>query len=278
MRSKLNSITQIKPSLKDIPRAMVKQFNEIRKKAFLRFYEELNDFLPPDKQKKPFAYLFFGSPSIKDVIEALGIPHGEVDMILINGKSESFDYSLKSGDNVSVYPMFESMDISSTTKVRAKPLRENKFILDVHLGKTAKNLRMLGFDAHYENNLDDPEIIEIAQKDKRIILTRDKELLKNSKVTHGYWVRSKNSDKQISEVIKRFDLYSKIKPFHRCMSCNGLIEEIEKEKVLDRLEPKTKQYFNEFFICLGCDKIYWKGSHFERMEAKIAKLLKAKPN
>lgn len=256
---------------------MVKQFDEIRKKAFLRFYEELNDFLPPEKRKKPIAYLFFGTPSIKDVIEALGIPHVEVDLILVNGKSVRFDYALKSGDNVSVYPVFESIDIGSKTRLREQPLRRTAFILDVHLGKTAKNLRMLGFDAFYENDLDDDEIIKRAQEENRVILTRDRELLKNGKVTHGYWVRARNADKQVTEILNRFDLYSQIKPFHRCISCNGLIEKVDKEQVIDRLEPKTKQYFDEFFACAGCQKIYWKGSHYDRMEEKIKKLLKNRP-
>jgi hypothetical protein len=252
---------------------MIKQFANYRKKAFFRFYEELNDFLPPENRKKSFVYLFFGSPSIKDVIEALGIPHVEVDLILANGQSVSFDYRLKSGDTVSVYPVFETLDIGSQVKLRDEPLRDSKFILDVHLGKAAKSLRMLGFDTIYQNDLDDPQIIETAQREHRIILTRDRELLKNGKVTHGYWIRSKNSERQVEEVINRFDLSSQIKPFHRCMNCNGLIQKVGKEEVESRLEPKTKQFYQEFFQCGDCQKVYWKGSHYERMEQKIKKLL-----
>jgi len=251
----------------------VKQHFQFKKKAILRFYEELNDFLPPEKRKRSFSYLFFGSPSIKDVIEAMGIPHGEVDMILVNGISVNFTYHLKSGDNVSIYPVFESLDIGKQAKLRPQPLRETKFILDVHLGKTAKQLRMLGFDTLYENDLDDAEIIEIANREHRIILTRDRELLKNGKVTHGYWVRSKDTMRQVEEIIQRFDLRSQVKPFFRCMTCNGMIEKVDKETILDRLEPKTRKYYDEFFVCSGCRKIYWKGSHFERMEQKIKQLV-----
>lgn len=252
---------------------MLKQFAKYRKKAFFRFYEELNDFLPPENRKKSFVYLFFGSPAIKDVIEALGIPHVEVDMILVNGQSVSFGYRLKSGDMVSVYPVFESLDINTQANLREKPLRDSKFIADVHLGKMAKKLRMLGFDTIYQNDWDDPQIVDIAQKEHRIILTRDRELLKNSRVTHGYWVRSKKSDKQVSEIVSRFDLYSQIKPFFRCMTCNGLIQKVSKEEVESQLEPMTRQFYHEFFRCSNCQKIYWKGSHFERMEQKINKLL-----
>lgn len=252
---------------------MVKKFNEIRKKAFLRFFEELNDFLPPEKRKKSLSYLFFGSPSIKDVIEAMGIPHVEVDLITVNGQSVSFDYHLQSGDNVSVYPVFESLDISSETRLRAEPLRTTKFVLDVHLGKTARQLRMLGFDSFYGNDLKDEEIVEISKNENRIILTRDRELLKHGDVTHGYWIRSRNSDRQVKEVLQRFDLLDQIKPFHRCMSCNGLIINVPKEEVVERLEPKTKNYYNEFYSCSSCQKVYWKGSHYERMEEKIKNLL-----
>ncbi len=251
----------------------MKQSFQFKKRAVLRFYEELNDFLPIDKKKRPFTYLFFGSPSIKDVIEALGIPHVEVDLILVNGSSVDFSYHLKSDDHVSIYPVFERLDISDQVKVRPHPLRETKFILDVHLGKTAKNLRMLGFDTVYENDLDDPEIIEIAMRENRIILTRDRELLKNSKVTHGYWVRSNKSKKQVEEIVNRFDLYAQVKPFFRCVSCNGLIEKVDKEAILDRLEPKTRKYYDEFYTCTGCRKIYWKGSHFEQMKQKIRELV-----
>lgn len=251
---------------------------QFRKKAILRFYEELNDFLPPDKKKRPFTYQFFGLPAIKDVIEALGIPHVEVGLIVANGLSVDFGYHLKSGDNISIYPVFESPDVNSQTKVTPAPLQDTKFILDVHLGKAAKNLRMLGFDTLYRNDFDDPEIIDIAERENRIILTRDKALLKNGKVTHGYWVRSERPMKQVVEIIKRFNLYAKIEPFKRCMSCNGLIKEVEKEAVIDRLEPKTKKYYDEFFICTSCNKIYWKGSHLERMEDTIKKFEQDSPS
>lgn len=249
------------------------KIKKYRKKALIRFYEELNDFLPEGKKRRPITYRFFGSPSIKDVVEALGIPHVEIDLILVNGISVDFAYSLQPGDNVSVYPVFESLDISDQVRLRSKPLRVSKFVLDVHLGKTAKNLRMLGIDVIFQNDLDDIEIIDIAQAEQRIILTRDRELLKNGRVTHGYWVRSKKPDQQLSEILTRFDLFSQLKPFHRCMSCNGLIKAVDKETIIDRLEPKTIQYYHEFYSCESCQKIYWKGSHFERMQKKIDLLL-----
>jgi len=234
--------------------------------ASFRFYEELNDFLPESKRKVSFPYEFEGRPSVKDAIEAIGVPHTEVDLILVNGVSVDFSYNLVNGDAVSVYPVFESLDISNVTHLREKPLREPRFILDVHLGKLSKFLRMLGFDTLYENDYDDPDIVRIAADKKRIILTRDVGLLKNGAVTHGCWIRSTGTFEQLREVITRFDLLGVIDPFSRCMECNGLIEAVSKEEILDRLKPNTRRYFDEFYRCSSCGKIYWKGSHYERMK------------
>ncbi len=243
------------------------------KYATLRFYEELNDFLVRDKRKTPFAYRFLGAPSIKDVIEALGVPHTEVDLILVNGWSVDFNYRLRHEDRVSVYPIFESLDISPLIHLREKPLRECRFILDVHLGTVAKTLRMLGFDTKYQNDLNDPEIIEISIAEKRIILTRDRGLLKVKRVTHGYWLRSTKPKEQIKEILVRFDLFSQIKPFYRCRMCNGRVKQVEKDHITDRLPEKTRIYFDEFYLCSGCDRVYWQGSHYENMRAHIQSLL-----
>ncbi len=179
---------------------------------------------------------------------------------------------MKDGDHVSVYPVFESIDITPIVKLREKPLRETSFILDVHLGRLAKMLRMLGFDTFYRNDYDDTEIIQQGLKEHRIILTRDRLLLVIKEVTHGYCIRSTNPETQLKEVIKRFDLKSGIKPFYRCTICNGLIRKVEKVEILDRLEPKTKLYFNEFYRCEECARIYWKGSHFDKLKRLLEKI------
>lgn len=237
--------------------------------AYFRFYEELNDFLPAGSRKKSNPYLFSGSPSVKDAIEAIGIPHTEVDLILVNGDPVGFNYQLSENDRISVYPVFESLDISGINKLRKEPLRDPRFILDVHLGKLAKYLRMTGFDTLYEKNYVDSEIVEISCKERRIILTRDVGILKHKTISHGYWIRSQDPQKQLREVIKRFDLFKRIRPFHRCMNCNGLITEIRKDSVIAQLQPNTRNYYDEFYRCRSCKKIYWKGSHYERMQKFI---------
>lgn len=232
-------------------------------KALFRFHDELNDFLPGHYKNLQIQYHFDGKPSIKDSIEAIGVPHTEVDLIVVNRNSVDFDYHLQDGDEALVYPVFNEVGISNKVKLKEKP--EPVFIVDVNLGKLVKLLRMCGFDAIYSNKYTDHDIAELANGKKRIVLTRDRRLLKHGTITHGYWVRSTDPDQQIYEVIRRFDLFPIVKPFNRCLECNGLIKPVEKDEILDQLEPKTIQYFNEFYQCLVCKKIYWKGSHYEHM-------------
>jgi len=244
-------------------------------RAVFRFYEELNDFFPEGRKKQPIPYAFQGNPGIKDAIEAQGVPHTEVDLILVNGESVPFSYQLQNGDRVSVYPVFESFDISGVTRLREEPLREPRFILDVHLGKLARYLRMFGFDSLYDNGYEDRQLVMIAGKEKRIILTRDRGVLKRKGVTHGYWVRSLKPAVQLEEVFKRFELYTLVKPFTRCKSCNALLRKVEKNAISQRLKPKTEKYYDHFFICGNCDKIYWKGSHYQKMRQRLSSLFKA---
>lgn len=239
----------------------------------LRFYEELNDFLHRENRKKVFRYAFAPHQTIKDVIEACGVPHTEVDLILVNGEPVDFFYRLKKDDYISVYPVFEKLDITGISKLEHSPLRNLKFIADVHLGKLARYMRMIGLDTMYENNSDDNDLIEISIQENRILLTRDKGILMNNKVTLGSYVYSSNSKKQLTEVIRKFQLRSQIKPFSRCMECNGEIKISDKSSILHLLKPLTKKYYNEFYMCSDCGKIFWKGSHYKRMKLLIEKTL-----
>jgi len=232
-------------------------------KAQFRFHGELNDFLPGHYKNLQIQYCFDGKPSVKDSIEAIGVAHTEVDLIVVNGNSVGFDYHMHDGDEASVYPVFNDVDITAKATLREKPPPE--FVVDVNLGKLAKLLRMCGFDAIYSNNYTDHVVAQIADTENRIVLTRDRRLLKQRIITHGYWLRSTDPDQQIYEVLRRFDLFAIVKPFNRCLECNGLINPVEKDEILDQLEPKTIQYFDEFYQCLDCKRIYWKGSHYEHM-------------
>ncbi|THB70626.1 MAG: twitching motility protein PilT [Gammaproteobacteria bacterium] len=242
-----------------------KNHDSIIHSACFRFYEELNDFLPKNKRKQSFLYRFKGNPSIKDAVEAIGVPHTEIDLILIDGVSVCFDYLIKGGESISVYPVFESFDIADINHLREEPLRHTKFVVDVNLGKLAHKLRFLGFDTLYDNDFADDEIVALSLEQQRIILTRDKGILKNSKVTHGYWVRSDDPKQQVVEVVKRLQLEEGFKPFTRCSVCNGELALVEKEEVAKLLHPDTFKNHDEFLQCQRCGKVYWKGSHYDRI-------------
>ena len=233
--------------------------------ASFRFYEELNDFLLPEQRKQTFTYQFAGTPSVKDAVEAIGVPHTEVDLILVDGVSVDFNYLMQGGERVAVYPVFESLDISPIIHLRPEPLRDTRFVVDVNLGKLAQKLRLLGFDTYYRNDLHDSEIIDISLLEHRIILTRDIGVLRHKRVTHGYWVRSDDPSIQLKEVVQRLQLQNSFQPFTRCSICNGLVQEVVKEQVKDRLPEDTYRYYDHFLECQSCGKLYWKGSHYERI-------------
>jgi len=243
------------------------------RQAAFRFYAELNDFLPPETDGPERPYRFSGKPSVKDAIEAQGVPHAEVELILVNGREADFGRPLRHGDRVAVYPVFESFDVASAVRLREGPLREIAFVLDGHLGKLARWLRLLGFDAAYRNDFEDAEVADLSARQGRVVLTRDRRLLHRKAIERGYWVRSLRPDEQIAEVLRRFQLERAVRPFRRCLACNGLLRPVPKAEILDQLEPKTRRYYDDFRRCQSCGKIYWKGSHYDRMAAKLSRAL-----
>lgn len=233
--------------------------------ASFRFYAELNDFLPPEKRFSAFDHEFFLPASVKDLIESLGVPHTEVDLIVVGGESVDFSYKVQDGDRITVYPVFESFDISAEVKVRPHPLRHTRFVLDAHLGQLARYLRLFGFDTLYRNDWSDVVLADISYGEKRVLLTRDLGVLKRRAVSHGYYVRETEPRRQLVEVLRRFDLLGKIEPFTRCMACNGGLEPVDKEAIADELEPGTRRYYDRFQRCTECGQIYWEGSHYEKL-------------
>ena len=242
------------------------------KQAYFRFYAELNDFLPPERRAATFVYAFAGKQSVKHLIEALGVPHTEVDLVLINGVPAAFGEHVEDGDRVSVYPVFESFDIASVSRVRPRPLRQTRFVADAHLGRLAVYLRMLGFDTLYRNDFSDAELPELASSGRRILLTRDRDLLKRSAVTHGYFVRETHYRGQLLEVLRRFDLAGSLAPFTRCLRCNGALDSVSKEEVAAEVPPLSREHCHEFERCRDCRQVYWNGSHHRRMERFIGQI------
>ncbi len=246
---------------------------EARARADFRFHAELNHFLPPSQRQVSFTHFFKGRASIKDMIESLGVPHPEVDAIVVNGESVDFSYIVQDGDRIHVHPISTSTEVTSTVRIRPPYLACCRFVLDIHLGKLANSLRLLGFDTLYRNDYADEELAQISASEERILLTRDKGLLMRSLVTYGYYVRETNPERQVVEVLRRFDLFGKVLPFQRCIRCNGLLQPVAKEAIIDQLPEKTKLEINEFHRCSCCGQIYWKGAHFERIQQFIEGVL-----
>jgi len=240
-------------------------------KVFVRFYEELNDFIRADWRKQQIERQLRHHTTTKDLIESFGVPHTEVDLILVNGVSANFAHRVADGDLISVYPVFESFDISEVTRLQERPLRDLRFIADCHLGRLAGKMRLFGFDVEYRKDIGDDELAAAVLNDRRVLLSRDRRLLMRRIIDRGYLVRSQNPDEQIAEVIKRFDLGRQLKPFTRCARCNGILERVEKAAVLHLLEPKTKLYFEDFFQCQSCRQVYWQGSHLSAIKEFIKK-------
>ncbi|MFN3335209.1 MAG: Mut7-C RNAse domain-containing protein, partial [Caldilinea sp.] len=144
---------------------------------------------------------------------------------------------------------------------------------DTHLGQLAAYLRILGFDTLYRNNYDDAQLAEITAKEQRVLLTRDRGLLKRKIVVYGYCVREVDPRRQVVSVLRRYRLGACVKPWQRCTHCNGLVRAVDKADVIDRLEPKTKRYYDEFQQCTTCGQVYWRGSHFEQMTAFVDSVL-----
>jgi len=235
----------------------------------IRFYEELNDFLPLERRKVSFTHQFKQAGSVKDLIESLGVPHTEIDLILVNGVSVDFNHQIRDSDLISVYPMFEALDITPLLRLRPQPLRNPRFVLDTHLGRLAAYLRMLGFDSLYRNDYDDATLADISVQQRRILLTCDIGLLMRKQITHGYFVRQRQPQQQLLEILKRFDLSGMLKPFSRCLHCNGQIHAVDKSIIEKQLLPHTREFYQEFWRCDQCKKIYWKGSHYNRMMQMI---------
>ena len=237
----------------------------------IRAYGELNDFLKPEQRGSEFELYLKNQRSVKDLIESIGIPHTEVDFIIVNDISVGFDFAIKASDRINLYPESKHPE-NALPLVHCQPTlpAEPRFVLDVHLGRLAAYLRMMGFDTLYQNDYDDPILANISAQEQRILLTCDRQLLMRKQVSYGYFVRSRQPGQQLLEIMRRFDLHEKQNPFTRCMHCNGITKPVEKKAIEQQLQTKTRNYYHEFYQCTQCKKIYWKGSHYRKMQNLIS--------
>lgn len=241
--------------------------------ATFRFYEELNDFLAPEQRFRAFDSACAEMATTKHAVEALGVPHTEIELILVNGESVGFDRLLREGDRVAVYPRFEALDVTPLLRLRGRPLRETRFIADAHLGGLAQLLRMAGFDTLYDNGYRDAELVAIAKAEGRIVLSRDRELLKRREVDHGCYVHATQPDEQMREIVERLDLARSARPFSRCLVCNVPLETVPKAEVIDRLPANVRTWADRFSRCPACGRVYWEGSHWEAMRRRLQAIL-----
>jgi len=238
-----------------------------------RFYGNLNDFLPKTQRNVWVAQQMAEHAAVKHPLEAMGVPHPEVDAILVNRAPVDFSYHLQDGDRVEVYPAEVVHLLPHHLPLRSPTPTPVSFVADTHLGQLAAYLRMLGFGTLYRNDYDDAQLAEITATTARVLLTRDRGLLKRRMVVYGYCVREVDPRRQIVSVLRRYQLGACAQPWRRCTHCNGLLRRVDKQVILAYLQPKTRRYYDDFEQCDTCGQVYWQGSHFAQMAALVESIL-----
>jgi uncharacterized protein with PIN domain len=237
--------------------------------ATLRFYAELNDFLPAQRRQRDWTLAFEPPAPARHLIETCGVPHTEVELILREGASIGLEAPVGDRDRLAVYPMFESYDVRPLLRLRPRPLRRLRFLADAHLGALARRLRMLGFDTVWHNDLGDGPLARLAVIEHRILLTRDRQLLMRQELTHGCYLRSGSPRRQLDELVRRLDLCAEIAPFTRCMACNATLMAVDPAAVQSEVPPAVYRRHPEYWRCQGCARLYWKGTHWAAMRREI---------
>ncbi|RZB34543.1 MAG: uncharacterized protein SRB1_00311 [Desulfobacteraceae bacterium Eth-SRB1] len=237
----------------------------------ISFPEEFNCFKRRKNKGPEIIYTLEQKTSIKHIIESLGVPHTEIGKIFAEDKEVDFNYIPVNSQKITVLSITPPFDVTRPSFLRPEPLQKIRFVVDVNVGKLALLLRMLGLDAVYSPKYVDRDILYFSGKEKRIVLSKDTGLLECRQVIFGRHVRSIYPDDQLIEIIKFFGINGPFKFFIRCLRCNKKLVPINKKDILHRLEPKTKRYFNRFKICPQCRRIYWQGSHHEKMKIRLQK-------
>lgn len=239
-----------------------------------RFYEELNDFLPPARRKREFDVRCDRGATIRNVIEALGVPHTGVELVLVNGESVGYERRLRDGDRVAVYPKFETFDVTPLLRVRPRPLRTTRFLADARLGGLARLLRLLGFDTRYEGGGSDARLEAQARDEGRIVLTRDPSLLERRGITHGCLVHATRPREQLREIVEQLDLRRSARPFTRCLACNGDLAPAEESAVAALPPPRVRDRPPRSTTCRHCGRVYREGSRWLRLKPLVDSLVR----
>lgn len=238
--------------------------------ATFRFHAELNDFLAPFRRRAEFTAALARAASAKHMIEALGVPHTEVGAILVNGASVGFGHALADGDRVEVHPRRGLPDVRPLVCLRPDPPRPPRFLADAHLGGLARFLRLAGFDTRYDNGIRDDDLVALALREGRVVLSRDRELLKRRVLVHACFVHALKPERQFAEIVLRLQLAAQARPFSLCLACNAPLRPVARAEVLERLPQRVRERHESFTACDGCGRVFWAGSHWRAMRAVLA--------
>jgi uncharacterized protein with PIN domain len=233
--------------------------------ARFRFHGELSQFLPRERRNERFAYACARAATLKNAIEALGVPHTEAGRVLVNGRAATLPRIVREGDEVEVYPVQAPEEGILPDRLA--------FIADAHLGGLARFLRMLGFDTLHDNRIADQDIRRLAWEECRIVLTRDRDLLKCRDIACGCYVHEREPQAQLREVAARYGLASHSSPFTLCLLCNLPLQPVAKAAIVERVPAEVAATQERFMHCAGCDRVYWPGSHYARMRDALARLV-----
>ena len=236
----------------------------------LDLHGDLDFFLRSGARARSIKRSLSEKTSVKDVIESCGIPHTEIDLILINEQPVDFSHAIANEVDIQLYPFGETAPAFKYKHLQVATA--STFVADGHLGRLARDLRLLGFDVAYDPRAEDRQLLRVMERENRALLTRDRRLLMHAVVRTGYCPRSQNAEEQTIEVIRRFDLLKSIDPFTRCLRCNAALRQVSKAEIVERLEPLTKIYYEQFRRCTGCGQIYWAGSHFSKLHKRLEQI------
>ena len=240
--------------------------------ATFRFYARLNAFLPVERRGQAFSCTCAEYATTKHMMEDLGVPHTEFALVLVNGAPAGLDLPIEDNDRIAVYPKFEQLDVGVLTTTQTLPPGPPRFVADAHLGGLARLLRMAGFDTLYDNNFEDAAMAELANRERRVLLTRDRALLMHRVVLYGCYVHALKPADQLRELYLRLDLTSHARPFSLCLSCNLRLHEVDRQAVLERVPPRVLARHERFLSCHGCDRVFWEGTHWQDMRALLDSL------
>ncbi|MEV2270168.1 Mut7-C RNAse domain-containing protein [Nonomuraea africana] len=225
----------------------------------IRFDADLWLFLTPQHRRESVPVAYDGTSTLGHVVESLGVPLPEVGRLAVDGRPVPPSHRPRDGDVVRVLPVRRPQEL---------PVRPPRFLLDVHLGTLARRLRLLGVDTAYHNDRDDDALIRWANAERRLLLTRDRGLLRRRALWLGAYVRGSRADDQLADVLDRFA--PPLAPWTRCTACNGELVPVAKADVEPLLEPGTRHNYDVFARCTACGHVYWRGAHSRRLEDIVA--------